>query len=142
MEHHTDSVEVVLPYQRLLCIRDGEGLIIEVVEGHLWVTRERDREDHVVKSGQSITIEHTGLTLVSALKAARFRLHKSAAADNPMIDIDGQGAPAKYPRALASVPERVRAAPVLVRGKRIAEIDRDSALAMAGSARRFQNLRA
>lgn len=110
MEYRADPIEVVLPHQRLLRIRDGEGLIIEVVEGRLWLTRERDRKDHIVKAGQSIAIEGAGLTLVSTFDAGRLRLRKTSAANSPVIEIDGQRAHTGNTRALPSLPERLSAA--------------------------------
>lgn len=111
MEQHSDAIEVVLPRRDPLRIRDGEGLIVEVVEGCLWLTQEGDSQDHFAKAGQSIAIERAGLTLAFALSAARVRLRKSGAACAPAMEFCGRSAPgAGNARPVLSVPERLRAA--------------------------------
>ena len=111
MEHHADTIEVALPRRHNLRIRNGGGLIIEVVEGCLWITQERDSKDYIVEAGQSITIDRAGLTLAAARSAAWLRLRDSGATCNPAIEIGGQSTrDAGNARLLPSVPERLRAA--------------------------------
>ena len=111
MEYLADTLEVALPCRQFLRIRDGEGLIVEVVEGCLWLTQERDSRDHFARAGQSIAIERAGLTLAFALSAARLRLRKSGAACAPAIEFCSQSAAGVgNARPPLSVPERLRAA--------------------------------
>lgn len=117
MEHRADAVEVALPRRHSLRIRDGEGLVVEVVEGCLWLTQDQDREDYIAKAGQSLVIERGGLTLAFACSAARLRLLRSGAACVPAIEFGGQSAPGvRSARPLPSIAERLRtAASVLAR---------------------------
>ena len=113
MEHHADAFEVALPRRHTLRIRDGEGLIVEVVEGCLWLTQDQDRKDYIANAGQSLTIERDGLTLASACSAARIRLRKSGAACAPAIDLGGDSATwAHDGRPSLSAFERLRTAAV------------------------------
>ena len=111
MEHHADAFEVMLPRRHTLRIRDGEGLILEVVEGCLWLTQDQDRRDYIANAGQSLAIERGGLTLASACSAARIRLRKSGAACAPAIDLGGDSATGAHDgRPPLSAFERLRAA--------------------------------
>ncbi|EAU63745.1 DUF2917 domain-containing protein [Stigmatella aurantiaca] len=43
-------------------------------EGSVWLTREGDACDHVLKAGEALRVEGPGLVVVQALGAARFSL--------------------------------------------------------------------
>jgi len=92
MEHRADAIEVALPRRHSLRIRDGEGLIVEVVEGCLWLTQDQDSKDYIAKAGQSLAIEHGGLTLAFACSAARLRLRRPGAACAPAMEFGGRNA--------------------------------------------------
>lgn len=47
----------------------GQGEI-QVHEGSIWVTQERDRDDYIVTKGNTFRICRPGVTVISALKAA------------------------------------------------------------------------
>jgi len=123
MENHAEAIEVALPNRDTLHIRDGEGLTIEVIEGCLWLTQERDTKDYMVEAGQSIALDRPGLTLAAAHRSARLRLRNSGATCNASIEIGGQSAHgAGNARSSRSVPERLRAAAsVLLRNITIAK---------------------
>lgn len=87
MEHRAETIEFALSHQDTLRIRDGEGLVIEVVEDSLWLTQERDIKDYIVEAGQSMVIDRPGLTLASPCSAARLRVRKSGATCNAVIEI-------------------------------------------------------
>ncbi len=113
MDHHADAFEVVLPRRHTLRILDGEGLIVEVVEGCLWLTQDQDCQDYVANVGQSLAIERGGLTLASACSAARIRLRKSGAACAPAIDLGTDSTTgAHHRRPSLSAFERLRRAAV------------------------------
>ena len=123
MERHAHTIEVALSRRDTLRIRDGEGLIIEVIGGCLWLTQERDSKDYIVEAGRSIAIDRPGLTLAAACGSARLRLHKSGATCNPAIEIGEENAHrASNVRPSPSVPERLRASAfALVRSIAIAK---------------------
>jgi hypothetical protein len=43
---------------------------IQVLEGSIWITQERDGDDYIVTKGGSFRIGCPGVTVISALKAA------------------------------------------------------------------------
>ena len=51
----------------VLRIARARGLIVHVLRGEVWITQERDLEDHFVRAGARFRIANAGLTLVSAL---------------------------------------------------------------------------
>jgi len=58
-------------------IARGRGLIVHVWRGEVWITQERDFEDHFVGAGGWFRITRTGLTLVSALRPSALSLTAS-----------------------------------------------------------------
>ena len=50
-----------------LRVDDGKDMLVYVWHGAVWLTQERDRRDHLLKSGESFRIERTGTTLLSPL---------------------------------------------------------------------------
>lgn len=58
----------------LVAIRDGRGTRIVCRAGSLWITQECDVKDAVITAGESLTVSHPGLTLVTALSAAELTL--------------------------------------------------------------------
>lgn len=61
---------ITLPKEGLLALRDACGVQVKCVRGSLWVTQESDGIDHVLFPGQWVTIDHKGLSIVTALDAA------------------------------------------------------------------------
>lgn len=61
---------ITLAKEGLLALRDACGVKVECVRGSLWVTQESDGIDHVLFPGQSVTIDHGGLSIVTALDEA------------------------------------------------------------------------
>jgi hypothetical protein len=49
-------------------IHDGRGLALEVWDGEIWITQERDRRDHFIGAGGSFQVEREGLVLAYALR--------------------------------------------------------------------------
>jgi hypothetical protein len=54
----------------MLRITDGRGLLVQVAQGKVWLTQERDYRDIVLGAGESFRLERAGLSLVYALEAA------------------------------------------------------------------------
>jgi hypothetical protein len=62
-----ESDEIVrLEPGQLLDIHDGEGIEVTCVEGALWITQSHDPRDIVIETGESFTVQRSGLTLLSA----------------------------------------------------------------------------
>jgi len=57
---------ITLPKEGLLALRDACGVQVKCVRGSLWVTQESDGIDHVLFPGQWVTIDHKGLSIVTA----------------------------------------------------------------------------
>jgi len=64
----------------LVAIRDGQGIRVVCRAGSLWITQECDVKDAVITAGESFTLSHPGLTLVSALSAAELTIIEPRAA--------------------------------------------------------------
>ena len=58
----------------LVAIRDGQGTRVVCRAGSLWITQECDVKDAVITAGESFTLSHPGLTLVSALSATELTI--------------------------------------------------------------------
>ena len=70
---------VYLKARELLRIADGAGLEVKCLRGNLWITRDGDREDRIVGSGESIVLDRPGLSLVTApLDPALLVVHSRA----------------------------------------------------------------
>lgn len=117
MENRADAFEFALPRRHSVRIRDGKGLIVEVVEGCLWLTQDQDRKDYIAEAGESVAIERGGVTYVSACSAARIRLRRFGAECTAAIEMGGGFATGTHHGHLPlSAFERLRAgASVLVR---------------------------
>lgn len=78
----------------LLAIRDGQATRIRVQEGTLWITEEGEVKDTVLGRGESYTLRHAGLAVLTALGASR-------------ITLDGPGREQRSARRIAAgdVPE-------------------------------------
>ena len=63
----TDKLQSVLRNGQTVCLRDVLGMEIQVNEGCLWLTQERDAQDHVIGAGGSFRIDHPGVALLTAL---------------------------------------------------------------------------
>jgi hypothetical protein len=55
-------------------IVDGRGLAVEVWDGELWITQERDPRDYFVRAGELFKAERDGLVLAYALRASHVTL--------------------------------------------------------------------
>jgi len=54
----------------MLRIVDGDGLLVQVAQGQVWLTQERDHRDIVLTAGESFRLERAGLALIYAMEAA------------------------------------------------------------------------
>lgn len=63
-------------------VRDGAGSRITCRVGEVWVTQEDDRRDIILHSGESFTLDHDGLSLVSASEYAEIGVRQPRAAQH------------------------------------------------------------
>jgi Protein of unknown function (DUF2917) len=52
----------------LLRIANGDGTLLSVHEGELWLTQEGDRRDRYLGPGDSFQLDRAGLAIASALQ--------------------------------------------------------------------------
>lgn len=75
------AATVSLERERSLRIARGAEVQVTCASGVLWVTREGDPRDLILTAGQSFTIKHRGLTLVTALKPSTVWVRDGRAGD-------------------------------------------------------------
>ncbi|MFA7279443.1 MAG: DUF2917 domain-containing protein [Sterolibacterium sp.] len=77
----TSSPELALASKALVDL-SGIDLTLICLDGELWLTRDRDPEDHIVESGQRFTIRRSDKAVVHALRKSRIRLVRATNANN------------------------------------------------------------
>ncbi len=61
--------------RELFSIKDNcTGMTISCRTGVLWLTREGDCADHLIRAGENLTINGEGLILISALEDSAFEI--------------------------------------------------------------------
>ncbi|OAI52372.1 hypothetical protein AYO46_05595 [Betaproteobacteria bacterium SCGC AG-212-J23] len=50
-----------------LRIEDGAGMVVEVSQGEVWLTQERDPRDYYLRAGEWLRIDRKGSVVVSAV---------------------------------------------------------------------------
>lgn len=55
-------------------IEDGRGIALEIWDGELWITQERDRRDYFARPGQRFLVDREGVVLVYALRSSHITL--------------------------------------------------------------------
>jgi len=65
---------MALPRGSLLLIEHGKGMQIELWDGELWITQERDTRDHMIASGSSFRLEQEGIVLAYAMRGGQITL--------------------------------------------------------------------
>jgi hypothetical protein len=73
---HTDLLTPAIELARgaLHRIENGRGALVHCLRGRLWLTQEGEARDIVLDAGESATVEHDGLTILSALRDSSFLL--------------------------------------------------------------------
>jgi hypothetical protein len=73
MNLKTDELQAVLRKGQTARLHDALGLEIQVNEGYLWLTQERDPQDHVIEAGTSFRIDQPGVAILTALRGVRLK---------------------------------------------------------------------
>src|SRR5687768_12375674 len=55
-------------------IVDGRGLALELWDGELWITQERDPRDYFIRAGERFEVKREGLALAYALRPSHITL--------------------------------------------------------------------
>jgi hypothetical protein len=74
---------------RLLSIRE-HGVVATCVEGRIWVTRDADRNETVLRAGESFTTPDSNRVILQALVPSRVYL-EPAPKRNPFRSMEGRG---------------------------------------------------
>jgi hypothetical protein len=61
-----------LPRGAMHRIDDGRGLLVQCLGGRLWLTQQGDPRDIVLDAGGEARIDRDGLSILTALRDARF----------------------------------------------------------------------
>lgn len=85
MEIDVGSSILNLPREGVVSLRDAGGTRVLCLNGSLWVTQERRREDVVLGPGESLRVSGDGLTLVTALRPSELRVVKPCAAGRALL---------------------------------------------------------
>jgi DUF2917 family protein len=54
----------------LIDVRDGQGLVVNCLEGSVWITQANDARDIVLDAGEAFMLDKPGLALVCAAAGA------------------------------------------------------------------------
>ena len=65
-----NRVQLHLKAREVLRVHDPLGARVECVRGGLWITQDRDLEDHFLLANDALILDRRGLTLIHAQEAS------------------------------------------------------------------------
>jgi hypothetical protein len=78
MNLKSDRAELRLESRQILRLRDASGTRVQCLKGALWITQDRDPEDHFIGAGDALTLDRPGLVLIHAIEPAGLVLTEPA----------------------------------------------------------------
>jgi Protein of unknown function (DUF2917) len=92
--HHSDDLRIVIDRARLtglasMTVQDGDGAVLIVEDGSVWLTQENDGRDIVVPTGERFRLDRDGHALIEGLPNAVVTLVISM--EQPVPDVTLRG---------------------------------------------------
>jgi len=74
MDNYIVQGRLGMPAGALLRVDDGAGLLVQVLEGEVWVTEEGSGTDYMLVPGQRMRLDRRGAAIGQALRRSAVRL--------------------------------------------------------------------
>jgi len=82
MSEHIVQASLGMPRGSTLRIDDGSGMLVQVLEGELWLTQDGSQKDHVMRTGERFRLDRGGAAIAYTLRRSVLAL-SSPQPDSP-----------------------------------------------------------